>query len=156
MKFPLSWLKAHLRTEASVTDIADRLTMIGLEIESVEDRAKGLEVFVAASVLECHAHPDADKLRVCVVDGGSGTSQVVCGAPNARTGMKGVFAPAGTHIPGTGIFLKRAKIRGVESNGMLLSERSWDCPTIIRGSSNCRRTPPSARAPWMYWASPIR
>ncbi|MCP5373058.1 MAG: phenylalanine--tRNA ligase subunit beta, partial [Hyphomicrobiales bacterium] len=82
-----------------------------------------LESFVVGYVVEARPHPNADKLRICTVDNGSGTQDVVCGAPNARTGMKGVFASSGAHIPGTGITLKKAQIRGVESNGMLLSER---------------------------------
>ncbi|MBK8907895.1 MAG: phenylalanine--tRNA ligase subunit beta [Rhodospirillales bacterium] len=125
MKVPLSWLKRHLETAASVDTIVERLTMIGLEVDGVADRGRGLEDFVVARVVEAHRHPDADKLSVCVVDAGPGTgiAQVVCGAPNARAGLMGVFAPVGTHVPGTGVFLKRATIRGVESNGMLLSER---------------------------------
>jgi len=124
MNFTFSWLKEHLETDAPVAEIADTLTMIGLEIESVSDRAAGLESFVVARVVEARPHPNADKLRVCTVDASDGTTvDVVCGAPNARTGMKGVFAAAGAFIPGTGITLKQASIRGVESNGMLLSER---------------------------------
>src|SRR5712691_958060 len=98
--------------------------MIGLEVETVEDRAKVLAPFTVASVISADKHPNADKLQVRLVDTGSGAPvQVVCGAPNARTGMKGVFAPPGTHIPGTGIDLKVATVRGVESRGMLISER---------------------------------
>ena len=123
MKFTLSWLKDYLDTTASPDEIAERLTMIGLEIESVTDRAAGLRDFVVARVVEARRHPNADKLSVCTVDTGDGTVEVVCGAPNARTGMKGVFAASGSSIPGTGITLKKASIRGVESNGMLLSER---------------------------------
>jgi phenylalanyl-tRNA synthetase beta chain len=123
VKVTLSWLKDYLDTTASPEQIAERLTMIGLEIESVTDRAAGLRDFVVARVVEARRHPDADKLSVCTVDTGNGTVEVVCGAPNARTGMKGVFAASGSSIPGTGIKLKKASIRGVESNGMLLSER---------------------------------
>ena len=124
MKFTLSWLKTHLETEASLEEITDRLSMIGLELEGVEDRGKELAAFTVAYVKEAKPHPDADRLRVCTVEtAGHGEVQVVCGAPNARTGMKGVFAPVGTHIPGTGIDLKKGTIRGVESNGMLVSER---------------------------------
>jgi len=123
MKFTLSWLKEHLETTASLTEITDALTMVGLELESVEDRAKGLETFVTAKVIEAKPHPNADRLRVCTVDPGNGeTVELVCGAPNARTGMVGVFAPGGSYIPGTGITLKPTEIRGVTSNGMLLSE----------------------------------
>ncbi|HMN86139.1 MAG TPA: phenylalanine--tRNA ligase subunit beta [Bauldia sp.] len=124
MKFTLSWLKEHLDTIATVEGIADRLTMIGLEVEGVEDRAKAFAPFRIAKVISAEKHPNADRLRVCVVDQGDGQPvQVVCGAPNARAGMTGVFAPAGTLIPGTGARLEKGVIRGVESNGMLLSER---------------------------------
>ena len=123
MKFTLSWLKEHLDTEATVDELVARLTMLGLEVDSVTDRAKGLETFTVGYVIEAHRHPNADRLTVCQVDTGSETVELVCGAPNARTGMKGVFAPSGSFIPGTGINLKKANIRGVDSNGMLLSER---------------------------------
>ena len=123
MKFTLSWLKTHLETSASLQQIADTLTRIGLEVEQVQDRGAALAPFRIARVIEAVQHPNADRLRVCTVDTGSGTVSVVCGAPNARTGMKGVFAPPGSHIPGTGITLKVGEIRGVRSAGMLLSER---------------------------------
>ncbi|MEX2408214.1 MAG: phenylalanine--tRNA ligase subunit beta, partial [Rhodovibrionaceae bacterium] len=123
MKFTLSWLKDHLETEASLAEIAARLSMIGLEVEGVEDRSKELAPFTVAYVKEAKQHPNADRLRVCLVDTGSETVQVVCGAPNARTGMYGVFAPVGVHVPGTGIDLKAGEIRGEKSNGMLVSER---------------------------------
>ena len=123
MKFTLSWLKQHLDTDAELDAIADMLTAIGLEVEGVENRAAELTAFTVAFVKSCEAHPNADKLKVCVVETGAGEVQVVCGAPNARAGMKGVFAPVGTHIPGTGLDLKAAKIRGVDSSGMLCSER---------------------------------
>lgn len=127
MKFTLSWLKEHLDTTASLKEITDALTMVGLELEGVEDRAQGLETFVTAKVLDAKQHPNADRLRVCTVDPGNGeTVELVCGAPNARTGMIGVFAPGGSYIPGTGITLKPTEIRGVTSNGMLLSEREMD------------------------------
>lgn len=123
MKFTLSWLKDHLETDASQDDITNRLTMLGLEVEHVVDRAKGLESFVVGEVISAEKHPDADKLQVCMVNTGSQTMQVVCGAPNARAGLKGVFAAEGAYIPGIDVTLKKAKIRGVESCGMLLSER---------------------------------
>ena len=100
MKFTLSWLKAHLDTGADVDTISEKLTALGLEVEEVTDRSKGLEAFKVAYVVSAEKHPDADKLRVCMVDTGSGTVQVVCGAPNARTGMKGVFAPDRHDHPG--------------------------------------------------------
>ena len=123
MKFTLSWLKDHLETEASLEEITEKLTAIGLEVEAVSDPARDLAAFTVGYVIDAKQHPNADRLRVCIVDTGADQVQVVCGAPNARTGMKGVFAPSGTHIPGTGLDLKRTKIRGVESNGMLCSER---------------------------------
>jgi phenylalanyl-tRNA synthetase beta chain len=123
MKFTLGWLKAHLETDASLQQITDKLTALGLELEGVEDRAKALAPFTVAYVVEAKPHPDADRLRVCVVDTGAEKVQVVCGAPNARTGMKGVFARAGLTIPGTGLLLKSGNIRGQASNGMLVSER---------------------------------
>jgi phenylalanyl-tRNA synthetase beta chain len=124
MKFTLSWLKEHLHTDAPQGTIVDKLTMIGLEVERVEDKAKALAPFKVASVISAEKHPNADKLRVCMVDTGAGAPvQVVCGAANARAGMKAVFAAPGTHIPGSGIDLKVGTIRGVESRGMLVSGR---------------------------------
>ena len=123
MKFTLSWLKEHLDTDASLDDIVQKLTMIGLEVESVEDKAKQLAPYVIAKVVEAKQHPNADRLRVCMVDTGDGKPiQVVCGAPNARTGMTGVFVPPGAFVPGKGITLQVGTIRGVESRGMLVSE----------------------------------
>lgn len=123
MKFTLSWLKEHLATGAEAPAIAERLTAIGLEVEGLADRAAALAPFTVAYVVEAKRHPNADKLSICLVDTGRETVQVVCGAPNARTGMKGVFARAGTTIPGTGLKLTKSTIRGVESQGMLCSER---------------------------------
>src|SRR3954451_15165243 len=122
MKFTLAWLKEHLDTEQPLAAIVDKLTMIGLEVESVTDRGKLLAPFTIASVISAEQHPNADRLRVCIVDTGDGAPiQVVCGAPNARTGMKSVFAPPGTYIPGKNITLGIGTIRGVESRGMLCS-----------------------------------
>ncbi len=130
MKFTLSWLRDHLDTSASLADIAAALTDLGLEVESFTDPADTLGAFRIARVLDAAPHPDADRLRLCRVqtwpegpDGAPAEVQVVCGAPNARSGMLGVFAPVGTHIPGTGVDLKAGVIRGQESNGMLCSER---------------------------------
>ncbi len=123
MKFTLGWLKEHLDTTASLEEITTRLTALGLELEGVEDRAKTYAAFKVAYVEKAEKHPDADRLKVCIVDTGKEKLQVVCGAPNARTGMKGVFAPDGSFIPGTGAVLKKGVIRGQESNGMLVSER---------------------------------
>ena len=122
MKFTLSWLKDHLETEASLDEITDTLTRIGLEVDRVEDRAKALAGFSIAYVISAVQHPNADKLRLCMVDTGSGEPvQVVCGAPNARTGMKSVFSPPGTWIPGKKMTLAIAPVRGIESRGMLCS-----------------------------------
>ncbi len=123
MKFTLGWLKDHLDTNASLDEISARLTALGLEVESVKDRAAEFAPFFVAYVEKAEKHPDADRLKVCIVDTGRAKMQVVCGAPNARTGMKGVFAPEGSFIPGTGTTLKKGVIRGQESCGMLVSER---------------------------------
>ncbi|MEC9235444.1 MAG: phenylalanine--tRNA ligase subunit beta, partial [Pseudomonadota bacterium] len=125
MKFTLSWLKDYLETDASVQEITDKLTAIGLELEGVEDPATALADFKVAEVISAEQHPDADRLRVLMVktaDHPEGL-QVVCGAPNARAGMKGILALPGTYVPGLDITLKKSKIRGVESNGMMASER---------------------------------
>src|SRR3954464_13426407 len=122
MKFTLAWLKEHLETDASLAAIADKLTMIGLEVETMADRGKMLAPFSIACVISAEQHPNADRLRVCMVDTGAGEPvQVVCGAPNARAGMKSVFSPPGTFIPGKNITLGVGTIRGVESRGMLCS-----------------------------------
>ncbi|EMD83415.1 phenylalanine--tRNA ligase subunit beta [Pacificimonas flava] len=127
MKFTLSWLKDHLDTDAPLDRIVEMLTAIGLEVEGVHNPADTLAPFRIAEVLTAEPHPDADKLRVLSVDTGSGAPmQVVCGAPNARAGMKGVFAAEGSYVPGTGITLKPTKIRGVASNGMMVSERELE------------------------------
>src|SRR5215218_1319996 len=123
MKFTLSWLKDHLDTTAPLDEIVDTLTRIGLEVEGVTDKAKALSAFTIARVIEAKPHPNADRLRVCLVDTGAGEPvQVVCGAPNAKSGMKGVFSPPGSFIPGKNITLGVGTIRGVESRGMLVSE----------------------------------
>lgn len=133
MKFTLGWLKDHLDTTASLEAICEQLTMLGLEVDGIHNPAEALKPFRVAHVIEAKQHPDADRLRVCRVDTGSGEVQVVCGAPNARTGMKGVFAPEGTFIPGTGITLKAAEIRGVASSGMLVSERELELSSDHEG-----------------------
>jgi len=124
MKTTLSWLKQHLDTEAPVAALVERLVMLGHDIEGVEDRAAALGGFIVARVVAAEPHPNADRLRVCRVDTGAGPGtevQVVCGAPNARAGMKGVFGPAGVRIPQTGTVLAQSTIRGVASHGMLMS-----------------------------------
>lgn len=124
MKFTLSWLKDHLETSLALADLTDGLTRLGLEVEGVEDRAKTFAPFKVAHVISADKHPDADRLKVLKVQTADyGALQVVCGAPNARAGMKGVFAPDGSFIPGTGITLKKGMIRGQESNGMMVSEK---------------------------------
>mgnify|MGYP003676840862 FL=1 len=123
MKFTLSWLKDHLDTQSSLGEICEALTMIGLEVEAVDDKS-ALKPFVIAKVLTAQQHPDADRLQVLSVDTGTGDPvQVVCGAPNARAGLLGAFAPAGTYVPGIDTTLSVGNIRGVESHGMMCSER---------------------------------
>src|SRR6478735_8519599 len=124
MKFTLSWLKEHLDTDEPVEKLADKLTMIGLEVENIDDKAKALAPFTIARVISAEQHPNADRLRVCMVDTGDGRApvQVVCGAPNARAGLVSVFSAPGTFIPGKNITLGVGTIRGVESRGMLCSE----------------------------------
>ena len=122
MKFTLSWLKDHLDTSAPLAEIVDKLTMIGLEVERVEDKAKEYAPFKVVQILEAVQHPNADRLRVCKVDNGTGTPlQIVCGAPNARAGLKTVLGLPGTYIPAKDITLSVGKIRGVESQGMMIS-----------------------------------
>ena len=123
MKFTLSWLKEHLDTNASPAEIAARLTAIGLEVESVTDPGAALKDFIVGEVVTAEKHPNADKLRLCSVSDGSNTLQIVCGAPNARAGIKVVLARPGTVIPATGEALKLGTIRGVESRGMMCSAR---------------------------------
>lgn len=124
MKFTLSWLREHLETEAALEAITTTLSAIGIEVEGVEDRAAALADFRIAHVIEAVQHPNADRLRALRVDAGDGREySVVCGAPNARTGMKGVLALPGAFIPGTGITLKAGEIRGVKSEAMMLSAR---------------------------------
>jgi len=127
MKFTLSWLKEHLDTEAGLDEIVETLTRIGLEVEGVENAADKLAPFVVAEVLTAAPHPQADKLQVLTVDAGTGEAiQVVCGAANARAGLKGVFAAPGAYVPGADLTLKVAAIRGVESRGMLCSVRELE------------------------------
>jgi phenylalanyl-tRNA synthetase beta chain len=126
MKFTLAWLRDHIDIDAPLETIANTLSSTGLEVESVENAGARLGAFTVARVVEAKPHPNADKLRVCQVDTGKGVIEVVCGAPNARTGMIGVFAPTGTFIPGTGITLEAKPVRGVVSHGMLCSERELE------------------------------
>ncbi|MEM7667037.1 MAG: phenylalanine--tRNA ligase subunit beta [Pseudomonadota bacterium] len=127
MKFSITWLKDHLETEASLQQITDTLNAIGLEVESVEDPAERLAGFTVAEVLTAEKHPDADKLQVLTVNTGEGDPlQVVCGAPNARAGMKGVLGQPGAVVPSNGMQLRKSAIRGVESNGMMCSVRELE------------------------------
>ena len=133
MKFTLSWLKDHLQTEATLDEIAAKLTLIGLEVEGVKHPAAKLNDFTIARVLEAEPHPNANKLQVCKVETGAGVVQVVCGAPNARKGLIGVFAGPGTHVPGINVTLGKASIRGVNSAGMMCSERELELSTEHSG-----------------------
>jgi len=121
MKTTLAWLKTHLDTEASLDEIVSRLVLLGIEVEGVENRAKDLAGFVIGHIVEAKPHPNADRLKLLQVDAGKGVVEVVCGAPNARAGLTGVFATPGVTIPRNGMVLKVGEIRGVKSNGMMCS-----------------------------------
>ena len=123
MKFTFSWLKDHLETTADISTISDTLTNIGLEVDNIENKEEEFKNFTVAKIINATKHPNADRLKVCNVETAKGSVQVVCGAPNAKSGMIGIFAPSGTYIPGTKVNLKKSEIRGVESSGMLLSEK---------------------------------
>jgi|KBSMisStandDraft_5_1062788.scaffolds.fasta_scaffold17974_4 phenylalanyl-tRNA synthetase beta chain len=151
MKVTLNWLKDHLETEADAQTVADKLTSIGLEVESIEDAGARLKDFTVAYVVSAEKHPNADKLKLCMVDTGVGQSvQVVCGAPNAHTGMRAVFAKPGVVIPASGDVLKVGTIRGVESWGMLCSARELllgeDHDGIIELPADAKVGEPAARA----------
>ena len=126
MKFTLSWLKDHLDTTASVDEIAYALTDLGLEVEEIVNPAARLTTFTLARVVEATQHPDADRLRVCRVMTDEGEKQIVCGAPNARAGITVVLAKPGDYVPGIDVTLGVGKIRGVESHGMMCSERELE------------------------------
>ncbi len=152
MKFTLSWLRDHLDTDESLDKLADKLTMIGLEVEGIEDKARQLAPFSIARVISAEQHPNADRLRVCMVDTGEGEPvQVVCGAPNARAGLVSVFSPPGSYIPGKDITLGVGTIRGVESRGMLCSaaelELSEDHDGIIELPADA-----PVGMPYVQWA----
>jgi phenylalanyl-tRNA synthetase beta chain len=158
MKFTLSWLKDHIETADPLDEIVATLTKIGLEVEDVDDPASALQDFVIAEIIEANPHPNADRLQVCRVDvGGAALVQVVCGAPNARAGLKTVFAPPGAFIPAKKMTLGKGVIRGVESNGMLCSGAelglSGDHEGILDLSNDA---PVGARfAPWAGLADPV-
>jgi len=126
MKFTLSWLKDHLDTTASVDEIAEALTDLGLEVEGIENPAAKLSAFTLAKVKHAEQHPDADRLRVCTVETDEGDKQIVCGAPNARAGITVVLAKPGDYVPGIDVTLSVGNIRGVESHGMMASERELE------------------------------
>ena len=153
MKFTLSWLKEHLETDASLEVIVETLTRIGLEVEHVVDPGAKLSGFTIAYVISAEQHPNADRLRVCMVDTGLGGEpvQVVCGAPNARKGMKSVFSPPGTYIPGKDITLGKGVIRGVESNGMLCSGRELEVSEDHDGILDLPQEAPIG-VPYAEWA----
>ena len=135
MKFTLSWLKDHLKTKASVEEIATKLSAIGLEVESVDNPAERLGAFLVARIVEAKRHPNADKLQVVQVEVEKGMAplEVVCGAPNARVGLVSVFAPLGTTIPGSGLTLEKKPVRGVVSNGMLCSAAELELSSEAEG-----------------------
>ncbi|MFH1343316.1 MAG: phenylalanine--tRNA ligase subunit beta [Pseudomonadota bacterium] len=153
MKFSLSWLKEHLDTDEPLERLADKLTMIGLEVESIDDKARALAPFTIARVISAEQHPNADRLRVCMVDTGDGGApvQVVCGAPNARAGLVSVFSPPGTFIPGKNITLGVGTIRGVESRGMLCSAAELQISEDHDGIMELAADAPIG-APYAQWA----
>ena len=126
MKFTLSWLKAHLDTDATVHEVADAMTAAGLEVEHVDDPAVKLAPFSVARIVEAAPHPNADRLRVCQVETRDGVKEIVCGAPNARAGLTTIYAPIGAYVPGSGITLVQKPVRGVVSDGMLCSGRELE------------------------------
>ena len=133
MKFTLSWLKDHLDTEATVAEVADAMTMAGLEVEHVADPAAKLAPFSVARIVEAVQHPNADRLRVCQVDTVDGRKEIVCGAPNARAGLTTIYAPIGAYVPGLGVTLVEKPVRGVVSNGMLCSGAELEVATEADG-----------------------
>jgi phenylalanyl-tRNA synthetase beta chain len=151
MKFTLSWLKEHLDTDAPVERLVDTLTAIGLEVEGVNDPAAKLAAFRIAKVLTAAPHPQADKLQVLLVDAGSGPLKVVCGAPNARAGLVGVFGAPGAVVPANGMVLKVAAIRGVESNGMMCSSRELELGDEHNGIIELPEDAPVGQ-PYAAWA----
>src|SRR4051794_7055137 len=126
MKFTLSWLKDHLDTRASASEVVDAMTMAGLEVEDVHDPAAALAPFSVAKIVEAAQHPNADRLRVCQVDTVDGRKEIVCGAPNARAGLTTVYAPIGAYVPGLGVTLVEKPVRGVVSNGMMCSAKELE------------------------------
>ncbi|MFO1067197.1 MAG: hypothetical protein U1E14_01610 [Geminicoccaceae bacterium] len=152
MKFTLPWLKEHLDTDASAERIAEALTNLGLEVEGIDDRARPLDGFVVGHVTAARPHPQAERLRLCTVDTGGKVLEVVCGAPNARAGIKAVFAREGLVIPESGEVLKRAMIRGIESQGMLCSARELGLGEDHAGIIELPRPPRPAPRRHARWA----
>jgi len=150
MKFTLDWLHDHLETDATLDIICDTLNRIGLEVEDVIDPASKLAGFEVAEIVSTEQHPDADRLKICTVKSGQGEQKLVCGAPNARAGLKGILANEGAVIPANGMVLGKAKIRGVESRGMMCSlaelELSEDHDGIIELPENAVIGTPAAEA----------
>ncbi|MET0878022.1 MAG: phenylalanine--tRNA ligase subunit beta, partial [Tardiphaga sp.] len=158
MKFSLSWLKDHLDTDEPLEKLADKLTMIGLEVEHIEDKAKLLKPFTIAEIVEAVQHPNADRLRVCTVNVGEAAKlQIVCGAPNARAGLKTVLARPGTFIPGKDFTIGLGNIRGVESQGMLCSAGELGLPDSIDGIIELPADAPvgEAYAEWAKLGDPV-
>ncbi len=164
MKFSLSWLKDHLDTDEPLDRLAERLTMIGLEVEAIEDKAKLLKPFTIAQIISAEQHPNADRLRVCKVDTGRKNSagepeplQVVCGAPNARAGLKTVFAAPGTYIPAKDFTISVGSIRGVESQGMMCSAGELALPDAIDGIIELPADAPvgASYADWAKLGDPV-
>ncbi|HTM82729.1 phenylalanine--tRNA ligase subunit beta [Asticcacaulis sp.] len=133
MKFSLSWLKDHLKTDATIDEMAAAMTMAGLEVEDIHDPAKALKPFSVAKVIEAAKHPNADKLQVLQVDTIDGRKEIVCGAPNARAGMTTIYAPIGAYVPGLGVTLVEKPVRGVISNGMMCSGAELELDSDAHG-----------------------
>ena len=157
MKFTLGWLKEHLDTDADAAAVADTLTRVGLEVEGVDDPAAKLAAFRIARVLSAAPHPQADKLQVLSVDAGDGPLQVVCGAPNAREGLIGVFGAPGATVPANGMVLRVAAIRGVESHGMMCSSRELELGDEHDGIIELPADAPVGQpyAPWAGLDDPV-
>ena len=150
MKFTLSWLHAHLDTKAALSEIVDKLTLIGLEVETLSDPSEIFANFEVAEIIATERHPEADRLQICTVKSGGGEQKLVCGAPNARAGLIGILAQEGAVIPANGMVLGKAKIRGVESRGMMCSGAelglSDDHDGIIELSEGAKIGTPAAAA----------
>ncbi|HCW49320.1 MAG TPA: phenylalanine--tRNA ligase subunit beta, partial [Brevundimonas sp.] len=156
MKFTLSWLKAHLDTEAQVDQVAEAMTMAGLEVEEVHDPIAALAPFTVARIVSAERHPNADRLQVCQVETVDGMKEIVCGAPNARAGLTTIYAPIGAYVPGLGVTLIEKPVRGVVSNGMLCSgaelELADDSDGILELSDDLQVGAPAAG---VFGAEPV-